>query len=599
MNQNEIEKLPMNILLCGTKIEKIYVKSLFTEKVLKTKKNHDDYEEYTNSYDWKFDFFKEGLENYNLQLIMNKIKSDYDSRNFKDIIVCFIDSVNNNNEKNQNSLNIAKKVIEFFSKQTIIYHTFITFITTNNETETKKSLYTFIEDELEDDFDSRNIDVIHYDSNNITPLFNLLFYKSCYFNEMGNELILPTIDSNNVSQSKRLTHCFNIFIIGKPGTGKSTFINILNGGKYAKEGTGGGKVTEKITKYRVKNSNIMIYDTPGFGAGNELNEVSRYIKKEINEMKDLKEKFFCIIYMLDHSLERDFEKNEEELIEYLLTLKIPFYFILNKSQKPKESIKKKKNIRDNKKEIVEERLKNTFPGNEKYLKVISVNIKVNENDYCFGLDQLFQNLFDFYKNYKIDLEQLKINKNNSTKIKNIIKDSPFFEGLLSKKDILENITSRCNKVIIAFSFFAAGVGFIPISFSDWPLLVGTQISMVIVIAAQFGKEIDSIKAKDIVSSLKKTTVVGTVIGGAGKIIGSFIKFFPIIGDVVGGAICGSTAGFATYSLGEAAISFFTPDFSEFDFFYQRSESFNKSIDHFKKLSEDFAKNNDYLLLFAN
>ena len=97
------------------------------------------------------------------------------------------------------------------------------------------------------------------------------------------------------------------------------------------------------------------------------------------------------------------------------------------------------------------------------------------------------------------MEQLKINKNNSTKIKNIIKDSPFFEGLLSKKDILENITSRCNKEII---------------------LVGTQISMIIAIAAQFGIEIDSIKAKDIVSSLAKTTGVGTVIGGAGKIIGS-------------------------------------------------------------------------------
>ena len=154
------------------------------------------------------------------------------------------------------------------------------------------------------------------------------------------------------------------------------------------------------------------------------------------------------------------------------------------------------------------------------------------------------------------MEQLKINKNNSTKIKNIIKDPPFFEGFLSQKDILENITSRCNKEIIAFSFFAAGVGFIPIPFSDWPILVGTQISMIIAIAAQFGIEIDSIKAKDIVSSLAKTTGVGTVIGGAGKIIGSFIKLFPAIGTFVLGAICGSTAGFATYSLGKVAISFF-------------------------------------------
>ena len=587
MDKNNNNKLPMNILLCGTRIERSYIKDLFDDNTKKTKKNYPDYEEYTHTYDWKFDFFQDGLNECNLELIMNKIKSDYDPLTFKDIIVCFI----------ENSLDNAKEVIKFFSKQKILYHTFITFITTNNEIQTKKSLYKFINEDLEDDFDPRNIDVIKYDSNDITPLFSLLFYKSCYFNEMGNEVILPSNDSLKISQSKRLIHSFNILIIGKPGSGKSTFINVLNGGKVAKEGTGGGKVTENITKYRVKNSNIMIYDTPGFGAGNELEKVTKYIMKEIEEMKKLKEKFLCILYMLDHNLERDFEDPETTLFKFLLKLQVPFYFILNKTHQQQNKKKKK---RDNKKEIVEERLSLMFPGDEKYLKVIGVNIKVNETDECFGLEQLFQNLYDFYKDYKIDLDQLKMNKNNRTKIKNIIKDSPFFEGLLTKEDILANIKSRCKKEIVAFSLFATGIGFIPISFADWPILVGTQISMVIAIAAQFGIEIDSIKAKDIVLSLSKSAVVGTVIGSAGKIIGSFIKIVPGIGTAVGGAICGSTAGISTYSIGKAAISFFTPEFDEFDFFKQRAETFNKSIEHFKELSGIFANSSgDYSLLFAD
>ena len=40
--------------------------------------------------------------------------------------------------------------------------------------------------------------------------------------------------------------------------------------------------------------------------------------------------------------------------------------------------------------------------------------------------------------------------------------------------------------ILAFSGLAAAVGFIPIPFSDWPILIGIQAAMAITIAAQFG-----------------------------------------------------------------------------------------------------------------
>ena len=580
------ENLPMNILICGTKIEYNYIKSLFEDNHKKSEKQMDNYIEYTYSYGWKFDFFKEGLDNDNLEQVSKKMKKDFIELNFKDLIICFT----------QKQFENIKNVIKYFSKMNEMYHTFIIFITDNPNIK-NKDLYDFINDELETQFDPRNVDTIHFNSNDVFPLFELLFYKSCYFNEMGRELILPKISQKeNISKKKKINHCFNILVIGKPGSGKSTLINILSGyGKISKEATGGGKITTKICQYNMKNTNIIFYDTPGFGAGNELQTVYQFVLDEIKKMKEeYKEKFFSVFYLLDHNLERHYEDKEKGLLIYLFEQKIPFYFILNKSQKPKENTKRKKKFKDNKKEILEESLINDFPEYKKYIKVISLNLKINANDDCFGLEEVFQNLYDYYKDFKINLEIL---KNNKKKAPIILKNSPFFEGLLSKNDILESIRARCMKEIAACSLAAAGVGFIPISFADWPILVGIQISMIISIAAQFGIEIDSLKAKDIMVALTKTSITGGIIGGAGKIVGSLVKWIPGVGNVVGGTICASTAGISTYSMGRATIEYFTPDLDEFEFFYQRSKAFNESIDKLLELAELIKKKEDYIFLY--
>ena len=60
-------------------------------------------------------------------------------------------------------------------------------------------------------------------------------------------------------------------------------------------------------------------------------------------MEKIKEKFHCIIYLLSHNDSRDIDKPEEGLINNLLKLKAPFYFILNKSKLPNLKGKKEKN----------------------------------------------------------------------------------------------------------------------------------------------------------------------------------------------------------------------------------------------------------------
>ncbi len=599
--------LPMNILVCGIEIKENYILSLFNDKVKKNCKYINDfkYTEYKYSYGWKFQFFNEGLEKKNLNNIYNKIRNDFKNMSnptkkdslentFKDTIVCFIGD----------SLEKAKEVITFFSEIKVIYHTFITFITTNKEI-TTKVLKDFIDKDLENEFDNRNIDVIQYNDNDRlpVPLFNSLFYKSCYFNEVGNELILPDLqlNSNEIEMNIKKSNCFNFLIIGKPGTGKSTLINILNGGKVAKEGTGGGKVTYNICKYTVKtNENIILYDTPGFGQNKELQKVEEYIHKEITSMKEIKEKFHCVVYMLNYQEERSFDESEINIINTLLDLNIPFYFTLNKSQRPKEN-KRKKKKRDDKKNILEEEIKNKFPKKIKSIKVISLNLKVNDNDDCFGLDLLFNDLYNYYANYKIDLNKLESFSENRVNTRELIKNSPFFENLLSKEEILDSIQTKCKKEVAAFSLAASAVGFIPIPMSDWPLLIAIQGSMIIAIASEFGKSLKKTEATDLIKSLSKSVSLGALIAGGGKIVGSIIKLFPGIGSVIGGAISGGTAGLGTVSLGLAAISFFSPKFDSkevFNYFYRRAKTYNNTIDKFKEYADLFAKSDDYMYVLS-
>lgn len=108
VNTISIKKdITMNVLVCGSKIEKLFIQSLFNDKIKTSYKNNDDYEEYNYSYGWKFQFFKEGLKTENLDLIFKKIEKDFKSNTFNDTIVCFIGD----------SLENAKNVIKYFRQK--------------------------------------------------------------------------------------------------------------------------------------------------------------------------------------------------------------------------------------------------------------------------------------------------------------------------------------------------------------------------------------------------------------------------------------------------------------------------------------------------
>lgn len=96
-------------------------------------------------------------------------------------------------------------------------------------------------------------------------------------------------------------------------------------------------------------------------------------------------------------------------------------------------------------------------------------------------------LYNFYKDKKKFLVKLESYNWNIKNSEQLVKECPFFEGLTCREEILDSIVSRCEKEVVEFSAGAATVGFILIPMSDRILLVGIQISMIITIAAEFGK----------------------------------------------------------------------------------------------------------------
>ena len=76
-----------------------------------------------------------------------------------------------------------------------------------------------------------------------------------------------------------------------------------------------------------------------------------------------------------------------------------------------------------------------FEKRMELIKVINVNLKNNEDDDCYGLDILFNDLYNYYLKYKIDIEKLKSFSGNEAQTSGLLRNSPFFEGLTYKDEI--------------------------------------------------------------------------------------------------------------------------------------------------------------------
>ena len=113
-----------------------------------------------------------------------------------------------------------------------------------------------------------------------------LIEVSAYYNQLGDEVGFPKniLDEELLKNDNKLmikySFTFNIALCGKPGSGKSTFINRIFGKKKGYAVIGYSTITKNVVKYISDRYPLAIYDTPGLKEEKENERIKTLIKQK-------------------------------------------------------------------------------------------------------------------------------------------------------------------------------------------------------------------------------------------------------------------------------------------------------------------------------
>ena len=268
-------------------------------------------------------------------------------------------------------------------------------------------------------------------------LFKNVTELMVYYNELGDFFLFPenilkdlnNFNQENYNQLVKLNNPYtiNLLVMGRSGAGKSTLINKILNKKKCKSSEDDEAITEKITKYKHDEFPLTFYDTPGISE-NENESVKNIInlmnqlKKGLNQMC---QEIHILFFVIDFSKNKKFFGDDEKIIINILKLNIPFYFILTHSSK--SIYNEKKNIYEiNRLDIdnfidkiisiinSDANLVNSEYNNKKFLnnRIISVNLVNEPNNKEFGMEEVYDKLYDFFRPNLIPIDYIDNIRNN-------------------------------------------------------------------------------------------------------------------------------------------------------------------------------------------
>ena len=379
-----------------------------------------------------------------------------------------------------------------------------------------------------------NLSSINIQNNNIEKeeyiaifLKKLLYnnYDS-YFTERGRKIV----DEVDIfSNKQKLGIYLPIILVGSPGVGKSTFINILNGSRISKASSSDDPITSKSAYYDVKipgngdNEVLMVdegiiqeayirfVDTPGFDLEKDIKIALDEIKRIFNDFKEGKEKVPVILFFMNpfgRNSTKDEGKKKEifKILKLIKDNKAKIIFVITHIPKNGKWQKEYSFIKSLKEQGIEDLVENDKSN------IIKCDL-IGENAY--GIKEIFDKIHT-YLNVIVDENNKPTGKIYTQSFINDIKDIPNFDEKLqyiksktslfdhfeTKEDIIAYGNKRSTILIYSMTGLAAAAGASPIPFTDIAAVLSIQAGTIIKIGKNYGYILKTISKNDLVSIYK-------------------------------------------------------------------------------------------------
>lgn len=324
----------------------------------------------------------------------------------------------------------------------------------------------------------------------------------------------------------------NILLMGASGVGKSELINAFFGIKKTKSGDGKPQ-TQKLEKHEYKEKGLILWDTKGIEAVDykatlsDLRNALEDAKKDAVNSRSL-DGLPHVAWLCIKETSKRIEDREIELIKLVSKYNIPVVVVFTQTQYQSgdEFVAEAKNIFSS--NLCDSIIKN------RYVRVNSISYQMGPYTFDIsGLDEL------------LDLTE-KTFPEGSKNAKNAFEKA---QSVNAEKKLAAILDSCSTKIHIAAA--AAGTaGASPIPGSDAPIIAAIQATLIYTINSEFELD-DELKN----SAAIATGILGvTALAQVGKtVVSNLLKFIPIAGTLIGGAVSATTAVALTEALGHAYV----------------------------------------------
>ncbi|MEG1360780.1 MAG: GTPase [Clostridia bacterium] len=343
---------------------------------------------------------------------------------------------------------------------------------------------------------------------------------------VGKNVELDAILQAAINEAKKGVGKLCILVAGKTGVGKSTLINTVFRGDFAKTGSG-RPVTQEIEEISKPGHPLTIIDTKGL-------ELEDYAKIKADLEAEIKRRAASenanehvhLAWVCVQSVADRVEEAEISLCKFIKELNIPLIVVVTKSKKNDPFVAKVREL---------------IPQANYVLGVRAIEEYVEELESSLpmiGLDDLIGKTADLLPEAQARAYS------NALSTKN-------------KRALAEKI-KRAEMEVNGAAALAGAAAATPIPFSDAFTLVPIQVGMLAKIGSTFGMEMTT--------TAITTIVTGALGGSAATLVGralvsGVLKLIPGAGSVVGGTIAATTATALTKSLGNIYVAVLT-DFCE-------------------------------------